>query len=146
MRPAAAALLALLLAAGGAPAAEDRIKGSGKARGPDTVAVAGTRIRLAAIEVPGDGLACGGSSCAESATAALDALLTRGEVACSKERRLGHGYFLGRCMLADGTDLALGLLRDGLARPSGGDAPEAYRAAAAAAREARRGLWAAAGS
>lgn len=140
-------LLSALAAGSSSGAAEDAVRGQGKARGPDTVAVAGTRIRLAAIVPPAEGMVCAGSggavSCAEAAAAALDALLTRGEVACSKERRLGHGYFLGRCTLGDGTDMALALLEQGLAQPAGTEAPDAYRAAGAEARNARRGLWAA---
>ncbi|MEK0085379.1 thermonuclease family protein [Benzoatithermus flavus] len=146
MRALAVGLLLSALAAASA-AAEDPVKGQGKARGPDTIAVAGTRIRLAAIEPPAEGMVCVGSGgavpCTEAAAAALDALLARGEVACSKEHRLGHGYFLGRCTLGDGTDLALALLGQGLAQPAGTEAPDAYRTAGAEARDARRGLWAA---
>ena len=134
--------LALLLAAGGGHAAEDRLTGPAKVRGPDTLAIAGARVRFTGVLPPEDASRCSGEiACADAAAAALGTLVAQGEVSCVKERRLGHGYFQGRCRTGDGTDPALALLELGLLRPDPGAAPASYLQAAEAAKAARAGLW-----
>ena len=109
------AAVALALAVVGPAQAADELSGPAKVRGPETLAIAGARV---------------------------EALAAAGPVTCAKERRLGHGYFLGRCRAADGTDPAERLLRQGLLRPEAGEElPASYRAAVEAARASKAGVW-----
>ena len=134
--------LALLLAAGAGHAAEDRLTGPAKVRGPDTLAIAGARVRFAGVVPPEEASRCaGGVACADAAADALGALVAQAEVSCVKERRLGHGYFQGRCRTGDGSDLALVLIERGLLRPDPATAPANYVQAAEAAKAAQAGLW-----
>ena len=80
-------------------------------------------------------------SCVEAANAVLRELVDSGPVACVKERRLGHGFFLGHCRTADGTDPAETLLARGLLLPQPENLPERYARAAATAKAADAGLW-----
>jgi endonuclease YncB( thermonuclease family) len=136
---------ALALALGGPASAADELSGPAKVRGPETLAISGARVRLSGVEAPDEAARCataaGEISCAEAATAVLEALVAGGAVTCATERRLGHGYFLGRCRTADGTDPAERLLRQGLLRPEAGDLPPGYRAAVEAARASGSGVW-----
>ncbi|HEX6012828.1 MAG TPA: hypothetical protein VFY87_13735, partial [Geminicoccaceae bacterium] len=116
------AAVALALALGGPAQAADELSGPAKVRGPETLVIAGARVRLLGIEAPDEADRCATAdgeeiSCEEAAMAALEALAATGPVTCAKERRLGHGYFLRRCRAADGTDPAERLLRQGLLRP-----------------------------
>lgn len=137
----AAALLCVLLASSAARADDDAISGSAKVRGPEMLVLSGTRIRFSGVVPPPDDRTCGGAPCGELAARALGELTGGGPVACVKERRLGHGYFLGHCKTADGSDPALQLLDRGLLRPDPAGAPESYRRAADAAKAAGAGLW-----
>ena len=137
----AAALLCVLLASFAARADDDAISGSAKVRGPDMLVLSGTRIRLSGVLEPAGDASCGGTPCSELAATALGELMGGGPVACVKERRLGHGYFLGHCKTADGTDPAVRLLERGLLRPAPAGAPESYQRAADAAKAAGAGLW-----
>lgn len=141
------AILAGLLAAtlaGPAAAAEETVTGAAKARGPDTLAIGGVRFRLADVEAPDGEEACAGPSgempCPAAAEGALKAMLAAGEVTCAKLHRLGHGFFLGRCRLGDGSDPTLALLRAGLLRAAA-EAPEAYGEASRQAQAAGAGVW-----
>jgi succinoglycan biosynthesis protein ExoI len=140
-----AAAAALALALGGPAQAADELSGPAKVRGPETLAIAGARVRLSGVEAPDAAARCatatGEASCEEAATAALEALAAVGPVTCTKERRLGHGYFLGHCRGADGTDPAEQMLREGLLRPEAGDLLPNYRAAVEAARASKSGGW-----
>lgn len=132
-------LLGLVVAA---PAgAVDEAAGQARALGPATIAIGGLRMRLAYIVAPEGSAHCGTAACADIATQRLRALVTGRMVRCTKERRLGHGVYGGRCRLEDGTDLAETLLREGLAH-SDGPLPAPYAAALETATTARRGLWA----
>jgi endonuclease YncB( thermonuclease family) len=137
--------LALALALGGLAQAADELGGPAKVRGPETLAIGGARVRLAGVEAPDATARCatadGEASCEEAATAALETLAATGPVTCTKERRLGHGYFLGLCRTADSTDPAERLLRQGLLQPEAGDLPPSYRAAVEAARASKSGVW-----
>jgi endonuclease YncB( thermonuclease family) len=134
-----AAALALGFTLGTSHAAEDTLSGTAIARDGTTVAIGGTRIRLAGLTAP-DEARCGAKSCADAARVRLAALVDGHPIACTKERRLGHGIWQGRCTLADGTDPALVLLAEGLAK-AGADAPDSYRAASDAARQRAFGMF-----
>jgi endonuclease YncB( thermonuclease family) len=141
-RERALAALLLGLAAHPAGADEDGLVGPAKVRGPDTLVIAGARVKLAGVLPPEDAARCGPVACAEAAVAALAEVVGEGPVSCAKERRLGHGYFLGHCRTTAGADPAEALLARGLLQPGPGDgASERYATAAAAAKEARLGLW-----
>ena len=140
MRRGAVLLAAALVAS--AAAAIEPVSGVARTRDASTVAIGGVRVRLAGVLPPGPERRCdGAASCAEAAETLLAGELEGHTVRCTRERRLGHGYYLGRCALEDGTDPALRLLEAGLAEP---EAPPtaAYEQAAAAARAAGRGLYA----
>lgn len=138
---AVAALLCVALLAGSAHADDDRLSGAAKVRGPDTLVLAGTRIRLSGVQPPADESQCGNEACADVAATALGELTAGGPVTCVKERRLGHGYFLGHCQTAADADPALTMLQRGLLQLDPATAPDNYVRAAEAARSARVGLW-----
>jgi endonuclease YncB( thermonuclease family) len=123
-------------------AEEDVVTGVASVRDPVTVAISGARYRLEAIEPPSEAAVCGERSCADAATEELAQFVSGHEVACTKVRRLGHGFFLASCRIEDDEDAAEHLLRQGLAQP-GADASPTLQAAAEEARLAGRGLWAA---
>jgi endonuclease YncB( thermonuclease family) len=132
------ALIAYLFTA--APAtADEHVKGEALVRDAVTIAVGGGRFRLEAISPPKDGQVCGTASCADSAKIALVAFINGRSIVCAKSRKLGHGFFLGKCAVED-RDLGEYLLTQGLAVPDA-DASEAYRAAAEQAKAAKKGLW-----
>jgi endonuclease YncB( thermonuclease family) len=139
------AVVALWMVLAGPAVAEEQVTGAAKARGPETLAIAGARIRLSGVTAPAETARCasdaGAAPCTEAATAALEAFAAPGPVTCVKERRLGHGYFLGHCRTSDGTDPAEALLQQGLLAPAAGDLPERYRNAVAQAQAAKRGVW-----
>lgn len=139
------ATLLLGLAVDGARAADDRLVGPAKARGPDMLVVSGTRVRLSGVQPPEETKQCSSQDgvvpCADLGTATLSRLAGDGPVSCVKERRLGHGYFLGHCRVADGSDPAVALLELGLLQPEPTTAPDAYVKAASVARAAHAGLW-----
>jgi endonuclease YncB( thermonuclease family) len=123
-----------------AGAAEDGVKGEAQVRDAVTLALAGARFRLSSI-VPVEGKPCGGRDCAEYAAESLGPELAGHEVTCTKERRLGHGFFLARCTRDDGTDIATIILGKGLAAAEA-NAPPSYREAADKAKAEKKGLWA----
>ena len=106
----------------------------------DTLALGGTRYVLADIMPPVGAAACGDLSCVAAAQAALADAVSSAPPACTRDRRGGHGIWVGRCTLPDGRDLGELLLRAGLAT-AGPEAPASYAAAEAEARGAGRGLW-----
>ena len=141
-----AVALLLGMAVAGAHADDNLLAGSAKVRGPDMLVVSGTRVRVSGVLPPEEASRCrdavsATATCIEAAAAVLARLIGDGTVTCVKERRLGHGYYLGHCRTADGTDPALALLELGLLQPDPAAAPDAYRQAATAARAARIGLW-----
>lgn len=131
-------LIASLLAI--APAAADEsVTGEALVRDAVTVAVGGARFRLEAVKPPEDGRVCGNASCLEAAKTDLIAFINGRSIVCTKSRKLGHGFFLGKCTV-EGSDLGEYLLTQGLALPDS-DASEAYRSAAGQAKAAKKGLW-----
>jgi endonuclease YncB( thermonuclease family) len=121
--------------------AEEPVTGLASMRDAVTVAIDGARYRLEGIEPPAESAACGAQPCLDAAMDELARFVSGHEVICTKARRLGHGFFLSSCRLADGEDAAEHLLRQGLAE-LGADASSAHRAAAEQAKAARRGVWA----
>jgi endonuclease YncB( thermonuclease family) len=131
-------LTACLLAI--APAmADEPVTGEALVRDAVTVAVGGARFRLQAINPPEDGQVCGSASCVEAAKTVLAAFIDKRSIVCTKSRKLGHGYFLGKCTV-EGGDLGEYLLTQGLALPDA-EASEAYRSAADQAKAAKKGVW-----
>jgi endonuclease YncB( thermonuclease family) len=139
----AATFLALLT---GGAAAADGVAGRGHAFRADIVVVRGAKVLLSAVAAPDDGERCvvdaGIMACGDAARDALDTLLlSTDSVTCTFARRIGHGAFEGACLLSDGTDVAVQLLRSGWVRAKS-RAPSNYVAAEAEARAERRGIWA----
>ncbi len=142
MRTATLVLLALLMAPPMAHAADDRLTGPAKVRGPDMLVIAGARVKLSGVVAPEEDAVCAaGLSCGDAATAALGEVVAGGDVTCIKEHRLGHGFFLGHCRASDGSDPAEALLMRGLLLPDPGGSTVAYQKAAASAQAERAGLW-----
>ncbi len=112
----------------------------------DTLEIAGTHVRLQAIDAPETGETCPGAAgswpCGERATRALDAL-SEGGLTCRGEERDRYGRLVATCVDGQGRDVAETLVRAGIARawPRFG---RAYVPAERAARAEGRGLWAAA--
>ncbi|WP_186386827.1 thermonuclease family protein [Stappia sp. TSB10P1A] len=101
-------------------------------------------IRLAGIDAPGPAETCpsrlGGTwPCGMRARTALRALVLRHAITCEDMQDTPTGVVLARCR-RQGTDLAAWMVAQGWARPGEG-ASEELLAEAAAAREARRGIW-----
>lgn len=105
----------------------------------DTLSFAGRHVRLRGIDAPELHQTCdhsdGSYPCGEDARKALSGLVTHG-VECDLSGRDIYGRSLGLCRNADG-DIAEKLVRSGLALSDG-----CCSGAQAAARLARRGLWA----
>ena len=111
-----------------------------------TLDIAGERVRLDGIEAPGFRETCpaGGDRwhCGMEAASALAFLIARSWVSCVERGRDPQGRLVAACYAGGpgGPDLALRLLHAGWAR-TGPRASDAYRAAEAEARRARKGLW-----
>lgn len=135
----AVVLLGLLSWSAGA---EEPVTGVASVRDAVTVAIGGARYRLEGIEPPHEAAVCGAQPCLDAAMDELAQFVSGHKVACTKARRLGHGFFLASCRLESGVDAAEHLLRQGLAE-LGADANPTLRAAADEAKVARRGVWAA---
>ncbi|MGB3900238.1 MAG: thermonuclease family protein [Mesorhizobium sp.] len=137
-----AALAILLLAGFTLPASADEpASGTATMRDAVTVAMGGARYRLQGINPPKDGVACGERPCLDAAMDELTRVISGQQITCTKRQRLGHGFFLSTCKLADGTDVGKHLLEQGLATVET-DASAAYRTAAEQAQAASKGLWA----
>jgi endonuclease YncB( thermonuclease family) len=132
------ALTTMMVLAGSANA-QDRITGAATMRDAVTVAIAGARFRLDSL-VSSEAQTCSGKKCAEVASDVIGPRLAGHSVTCTKEHRLGHGYFLARCKLDDGVDLATLILEEGLATHEP-NAPGSYREAVEKAKVQGRGLW-----
>lgn len=146
MRASWLALLLVGAALGTAHAAEDQLVGAAKVRAPDILVIAGTRVKLSGVLPPDETAGCKDVSgqavrCTDAADAALGEIAGNGTVACIKERRLGHGFFLGHCRTSAGADPAEVLLSLGLLQLAPGTATEAYAKAAEAAKAAGAGFW-----
>jgi endonuclease YncB( thermonuclease family) len=146
MRLYLAVALLLGMAVASAHADDDSLVGSAKVRGPEMLVVSGTRVRLSGVLPPEESSRCldadgATATCTEAGAAALARLIGDAPVTCVKERRLGHGYYLGHCHTADGTDPAKALLELGLLQADPAAASDAYRQASTAAQAARIGLW-----
>jgi endonuclease YncB( thermonuclease family) len=138
MKP--ALILALMLASTEPVFAADTITGTSQVRDASTLAVAGARFRLDGVEPPAADSGCGRASCIDAAQLALRQLITGHEVTCTKVRKLGHGYFMGRCTLDTGIQLGEWLLANGFATAAT-SATAAERAAELYARDQKLGIW-----
>ena len=110
-----------------------------------TLEVRGERIRLAGIAQAADDHVCARTDderwrCGPRAVNALDVLLQEAVVVCTAMARYSGEVTVATCT-AGSLDLALWLIRNGLARAASGAAAR-YRDAEDEARSARRGLWA----
>jgi endonuclease YncB( thermonuclease family) len=107
----------------------------------DSLVLDGREVRLVGIDAPEGRQACtqGGREwrCGEASRAALQRLVGSDAVECRSVERDQHGRDLARCT-AGGRDLNRSMVAEGFAVAFGSD----YRREEAAAREARRGLWA----
>ena len=139
------ASLALLLTGtliGPPVAATEPATGLAKARDEWTIAIGGVRVRLAGIvPAPAERRCEDDVSCAQAALALLATQVDARRIRCTRDQRLGHGVYLGRCTLEGGDDPAEILLRAGLAEPTD-KAPDPYLEANQAARAAGVGLYA----
>lgn len=142
MRATAFALFAVLTGIGASDPARsgDSVTGEAHVRDAVTIAVAGARYRLSGL-ASSEGRTCGKATCDEAAGETIGPLLAGKSVTCAKERRLGHGFFLARCMVDGGADVATLVLEAGLALPEPG-APASYVEAADRAKDNGRGMWA----
>ncbi len=146
MRATGIAILLVGVTLGTAHAAEDQLVGAAKVRAPDMLVIAGTRLKLSGVLPPDESATCKDGAgntvrCTDAADAALGEIAGDGAVTCVKERRLGHGYFLGHCRTADGVDPAEVLLSRGLLQLAPDTPPERYAKAAEEAKAAGAGLW-----
>lgn len=146
MRATGIAILLVGVALGTAHAAEDQLVGAAKVRAPDMLVIAGTRLKLSGVLPPDENAACNDGSgntvrCTDAADAALGEIVGDAAVTCFKERRLGHGYFLGHCRTAGGVDPAEVLLSRGLLQLAPDTPLERYAKATEAAKAAGVGLW-----
>lgn len=107
----------------------------------DSVAIAGTRLRLVGIDAPELAQSCRDAAgrafaCGETAKARLAGLIDGRPIDCRWQRRDKYGRGLATCRVG-GLDLGAAMVRDGWAIAYGG-----HEAEEAEARRARRGLWA----
>jgi endonuclease YncB( thermonuclease family) len=111
----------------------------------DTLLVAGEPIHLLGIEAPRRDASCSRDgrayACGEEATRALERLVAGAEVRCDGLEGPRFGDVITASCKADGRDLAGELVRLGWARADLRYASR-YEHDEAAARAARRGLWA----
>jgi endonuclease YncB( thermonuclease family) len=140
------AVLAALFMLAAPAAAVQSLSGAVRVIDGDTLEIAGTRVRLHAIDAPETGETCAGAAgdwaCGARAARAL-AALAEGGLTCRGEGRDRYGRLVATCVDAAGRDVAETLVRAGIARawPRYG---RAYVPAEQAARAAGRGLWSAA--
>jgi endonuclease YncB( thermonuclease family) len=114
----------------------------------DALEVRGQRIRLYGVESVADDHICVRTDderwrCGPRALNALEEFLEESIVNCVRRDPDSLTQFVATCT-AGSTDLALWLIRNGLAHAAA-SAPQRYRQAEAEAKAARRGLWSATG-
>jgi endonuclease YncB( thermonuclease family) len=121
-------------------AAPDEAAGFAEVIDGDSIRILGREIRLRGIDAPEYHQTCrndrGEVPCGRDARAALAALTARGLTRCRLAGRDRYGRELGHCS-AGRLDLNAAMVRNGHAVAYGG-----FEAEEAAARAARRGLWA----
>ena len=121
-------------------ASAETVTGAAKARDATTIEIAGGRFRLDGIAPPEEGRTCGAEPCADIARDALQELVSKGDIACEKLRKLGHGFFLAHCKDGAGADIAIALIAAGWTAAESGATP-AYVEAEAKAKAAGLGMW-----
>lgn len=137
------AVLALIVAALQLERRRPRLEATGDARiiDGDSLVVGGSEVRLKHIDAPEGRQTCrrGGDDwrCGEEAARQLRRLAGAGPVACRGARRDKYDRLLGVCT-AGGRELNRSMVAEGWAVAFGGYEPEQ-----AAAKAARKGIWAA---
>ncbi|MBK5947541.1 succinoglycan biosynthesis protein [Rhodobacter veldkampii DSM 11550] len=126
------------------PAFAQSVVGVARVIDGDTLEVAGERVRLFGIDAPEAGQACRDAAgrrwdCGAHATARLEAL-SGGAVRCEGRERDRYGRLVARCA-AGGQDLGAAMVAEGAAFAYARYSAD-YLPAEAAARAARRGVWA----
>ena len=109
----------------------------------ETLAIAGTSVRLAGIAQSADDHVCERTDderwkCGSRALNALDEFLEESIVSCTLKDKDEQGRLVATCF-AGGTDIALWLIRGGLATAV--PANSRYAKAEGEARAAKRGMW-----
>lgn len=117
------------------------VAGAGRASDGDSFRLGGDRVRLLGIDAPELAQNCtdeAGRSwaCGKAARDRMSALLASGKVDCRPEDKDQYGRLLARCLVG-GRDIGAVMVSEGLAVSYGG-----YGGEEAAARKARRGIWA----
>ena len=139
------AVLAALLMLAAPAAAMQSLSGPVRVIDGDTLEIAGTSVRLYAIDAPERGETCPGATgawpCGARATRALEAL-AEGGLTCHGADRDRYGRLVATCVDGQERDVAESLVRAGIAR-AWARYGRAYVPAERAARAAGRGLWAA---
>ncbi len=119
------------------------LSGTGRAISGDTLVIAGTLVRLAAVDAPEFDQTCtrGGQSwaCGEAATANLAAAVEGRDIICRDEVTVGSETVTAVCTV-DGRDLAVAILGAGYAVNRAPNL-DSHTAAEAEAKAAGRGLW-----
>lgn len=143
--PLLAQLAALLLAVlAPAPLAAQVFEGTADAIDGDTIAMTGTRVRLAHIDAPERRQGCESEgelwACGEQAGALLAELIGGQPVSCRASGRDVYGREIAVCRTRD-FDLGAEMVRRGMAIALG-DAPQLYRTMQSGAKNAARGIWA----
>ena len=144
MQRVGAAVLALVAICAASQAFAQTVSGRARVISGDTLEVRGERIRLAGVDTPADDLVCESTDdsrwrCGQRAETALDAFLDESIVTCVGRERDATGQLLALCT-ANGIDLGLWLVRNGLAFDQAGGR---YRQAQEQARAAQKGMWSA---
>lgn len=127
--------------------------GPARVRADGALMGGGRTVRLAGVTLPPANRICRTASgarwtCGKHALAALRGIVARGALSCVFAQQQQQGQpqqnepQIATCWI-NREDVALALLKDGWAEPAPQAAEDSYRRAAAAAREGRRGVWAA---
>ena len=139
-----AAVLALVAICAASPSFAQTISGRATVISGDTLEIRGERIRLVGVDAPASDLVCESTDesrwrCGQRAESALDAFLEESIVTCVGRERDPLGQLLALCT-ANGTDLGLWLVRNGLVLDQAGGR---YRQAQEQAKAAQKGMWSA---
>lgn len=111
----------------------------------DTLTILGTRMRLVDIDAPELDQTCLDAQgrdwpCGRQSSAQLRSHIRGRDLTCRSTARDKYGRMLATCALPDGTNVNAWMVEQGWAVTSG--AANVYGAQQAAAKSARRGLWA----
>jgi endonuclease YncB( thermonuclease family) len=144
MQRVGAAMLALVAMCAASPVFAQTVSGRARVISGDTLEIRGERIRLSEVDTPASDLVCESTDdhrwrCSQRAESALEVFLEESTVTCVGRERDATGQLLALCA-ANGVDLGLWLVRNGLARDQ---ANGRYRQAQEQAKAAQKGIWSA---